>query len=85
MAMKKKKLYLEQRVDNVAPVRESCGMSARAGRAHQVDGSESLLMNNTLMTSLPIPVELTLCAEDNVEREGGLWGKRGQSEGGRKV
>lgn len=72
-------------MDNVAPVRESCGMSARAGRAHQVDGSESLLMNNTLMTSLPIPVELTLCAEDNVEREGGLWGKRGQSEGGRKV
>lgn len=42
-------------------------------------------MNNTLMTSLPIPVELTLCAEDNVGREGGLWGTRGQSEGGRKV
>lgn len=31
----------------------------------QVDGNGSLPMNNTLMSSLPITVELTLCAKGN--------------------
>lgn len=50
----------------------------------QGDGNESLPMNNTLMTFLPITVKPTLCAKGNVEGEGGFWGKRRQRDGGGK-
>lgn len=39
-------------------------------------------MNNTLMTSLPITVKLTLCVKGKVEGEGGLWVWRRQKEKG---